>query len=126
MATLDRQTGKLISGFDEVLQSLSIRLTTRRGTRIMRRHYGAELHKLVDRSLSPLTLIDYFAAIAEASRDEPRFRLVRSHLSEESDIPAGRPIFDIEGLYYPRGHLGDFSEVRDARGRIVLADPLRR
>lgn len=120
MATLDRNTGRLIDGFAEVLQSFDIILTTRKGTRVMRRHFGSDMPRLVDRALSPLTLIDFFAAISEGIRGEPRFRLARLSLAEDSLVAEGNPTFDIEGLYYPRGHLGDFSEVQDAQGRLVL------
>lgn len=126
MATLNRHTGGIVDGFDEVLQSLEVIFSTRKRTRVMRREFGSDLPRLVDRPVSALTLIDYYAAIAEATGLEPRFRLVRMSLTDESDIASGNPIFEIEGLYYPRGHMGDLSEVRDARGRIVLGDEIRR
>lgn len=120
MATINRRTGAVLTGFDEVLQSIEIGITTRKGTRVMRRDFGGDWPRLVDRSLSPLTLIEFYAAIAEATRPEPRFRLSKISLATDSDVAAGNPIFDLEGLWYPRGHLGDFSEVRDASGRVVL------
>lgn len=121
MATLDVKTGKLISGIDEVWQSINIILTTPRGTRVMRRHFGSDLPRLVDRPLSPLTLIDFFAAIADAIRAEPRFRVRQMQLSTESEVSKGHAVFDLEGIYFPRGHLGDFSEARDARSSVVIA-----
>jgi len=126
MATLNRYTGGIVDGFDEVLQSLEVSFTTRRGTRVMRRQFGGDAPRLVDRAISALTLIDFYAAIADAIRDEPRFRLARMALVEDSNLSAGNPVFEIAGLFYPRGHLGDLSEVRDARGRVVLSDGGRR
>jgi len=120
VATIDIKTGGLISGIDEVWQSINIILTTPRGTRVMRRHFGSDLPRLVDGGLSPLTLIDFFAAIADAIRAEPRFKVRQMKLSAESEITKGHAVFDLEGVYYPRGHLGDFSEARDARGSIVM------
>ncbi len=126
MPTLDWNTGGIVSGFDEALQSLQIAITTRKGTRVERRDYGSDVPSLVDAPISPLTLIDYYQAIAEAVRLEPRFRLSSVSLSDESNLSAGNPIFDIEVIYYPRGHLGDYSEAVTKRGRIVLSDSDRR
>lgn len=120
MTSLNRHTGKVIDGFDEVLQSIEVILTTRKGTRAMRREFGSNLPRLVDRAMSPMTVIDFYAAIADALDQEPRFRLTRMDLVQDSDIPAGNPVFEIIGIWYPRGHLGDLSEARDARGRVVL------
>lgn len=122
MGGINRQTGKPLSGWDHVLQSINVIMTTRRGARVMRRQFGSTLPRLVDRSVSPNTLIDFFAAIADAIKDEPRFRLVKVELSEaDSDLPNGNPVFDISGIYYPRGHLGDLSEAQDVTGKVVLA-----
>lgn len=126
MTTLNRHTGGIVDGFDEVLQSIEVIFSTRKGTRVMRRDFGSDGPRLVDRAVAPLSLIDYYAAIADACRQEPRFRLAKMKLAEDSDVSAGAPIFDVEGLWYPRGHLGDFSEVRDASGRLVLSDEARR
>lgn len=120
MAGINRITGKPLDGVAHMFQSLQVIATTSRGTRVERRNFGNRLPRLVDRSISPLTLIDFYAELADVVREEPRFRLARMNLSEESDIPNGNPVFDIEGIYYPRGHLGDFTEARDVRGRIVL------
>lgn len=131
MATVDRNTGKTISGLDDVWQSISTILSTQLRSLVMARDFGSPLPRLVDRHLSPLTKIEFYAAVPEALNrvnpetlmaEEPRFRVVRMKLIEESDIPNGNPIFDIEGIYYPRGHLGDFSEAIDASGRIVLPE----
>lgn len=120
MATLCLKTGKLISDIDEVWQSLQICVTTKRGTRVMRRDFASDLPRLVDRPISPLTLVDYYAAIAGAARHEPRIRIVQMKLSPESDVEDGEAIFDVKGVYFPRGHLGDYSEAQDVTGRIVM------
>ncbi len=52
--------------------------------------------------------------------EEPRFRIIQMELADMTD--QGHAQFDIEGIYYPRGHLGDYSEARDARGRVILSD----
>lgn len=74
----------------------------------MRRHVGADLTRLVDSPISPVNLINFFAGIAEAvDAFEPRFRLSRMKPTEETS--GGNLVIEIEGVYYPRGHLGDFS-----------------
>lgn len=126
MPTLDRNTGGIVDGFDEVMQSLTTILTTRRGTRVERREFGSEVPRIVDRGLSPGNLIDYYAAIADEVRQEPRFRITRMGLAADADPVAGHAIFEVEGLYYPRGHLGDYSVVETARGRVSVSDTSRR
>ncbi|WP_311276169.1 GPW/gp25 family protein [Methylobacterium sp. WCS2018Hpa-22] len=120
MATFDKRTGRLISGFAEVLQSIDTIVNTKVGSRVMRREFGSELPRLVDRGVSDLTLIEFYAAIAGALKAEPRFRVVQMLLSEDSDLANGNPIFDVKGVYFPRGHLGDYSEAEDATGRVIL------
>lgn len=110
MAGIDRLTGKPLSGWPHVAQSLGVLFTTPKVTRIMRRHVGSDLPRLVDSPISPVTKIDVFAAVAEAvAAFEPRFRISRLAVSADSVPTAGRLIVDIQGVYYPRGHLGDFS-----------------
>lgn len=113
MATYDKRTGKIISGVDELFQSIETFVTTPKRSRVMRRHLGADRVAIVDRSISPLTLIDFYARIAEAVQDEPRFKLVKMSLSQDSDVPNGHAIFDVQGVFYPRGHLGDYSNPID-------------
>jgi len=103
---IDWKTGQIIDGWAHTAQSFAILVTTRKNTRVQRRHVGTDIPNLVDKAVSPLTLIDFYAAIVEASQFEPRFR-VRRMTTQPS--PEGRPVIAIEGDYFPRGHLGDFS-----------------
>lgn len=121
MPTLNLATGKWIEGLDDLWQSIATILETPRGTRVMRRRFGSELPRLVDRAMNPMTLIEWYAAVPDAlNAEEPRFRLTRTTLVSSNDN--GHNEFEIIGIYYPRGHLGDYSEARDARGRIVVSD----
>jgi phage baseplate assembly protein W len=135
MATIDRFTGTLISGLDDLWQSIGTILTTTLASLVMARDFGSDLPRMTDRSVSPLTLIEFYAAVPGAINrinpeslmaEEPRFRIVRMSLSTDSKITAGNPVFDIEGIYYPRGHLGDYSEAVDTRGRVVISDEMVR
>lgn len=130
MATIDRYTGKEISGLDDLWQSITTICTTTLKSLVFARDFGGNLPRLVDHAVSPVTLIDFYAAFPEAigrinpetgMAEEPRFQLTRVQISEEdSDIENGNPVFDVEGIYFPRGHLGDFSEAQDVNGQVIL------
>lgn len=107
MAGVDRLTGKPLSGWDHLAQSLGVLFTTPRLSRVMRRHIGSNVPRLVDAPISPVTLIDVYAAIADAARYEPRFKVVRMAVTDATT--GGRLTIAIEGVYFPRGHLGDFT-----------------
>lgn len=124
MATIDAATGKLLDGISEVWQSINTIMSTALRTRIERRTFGADRVSFVDRSVSPLNLIDFYAQIAKAIKAEPRFRLTTVSLSQDSQIAAGRTVFNLVGVYYPRGHLGDFSVAITAKGQLVWSDPV--
>jgi phage baseplate assembly protein W len=107
MAGMDRNTGKPLDGWAHVAQSIADLFTTPKGSRVMRRAFGASLPRLVDAPMSPATLIDFFAGAAKAIADfEPRFQVTQMRVA---DAAAGRLTVDCEGIYFPRGHLGDFS-----------------
>jgi phage baseplate assembly protein W len=61
-------------------------LTTRIGTRCMRREYGSRVPDLVDNPINELTKVELFAAVAEAlAKWEPRFRIDRVYLQSVSE-----------------------------------------
>lgn len=131
MSTIDRFTGKPLEGIDDVWQSIAVILGTALEQLVMARDFGSNMPRLVDRSVSQVTIIEFYAAVPEAINrinpeslmdEEPRFRIVQMSLSDMTET--GHAAFDIEGIYYPRGHLGDYSEARDARGRVVLSNNL--
>lgn len=95
--------GKRLGGVDHLRQSLRDILTTPIGTRVMRRDYGSRLFELVDAPLNRGTLLQLYAATAEAIRRwEPRIRLtkVRAVSSEP-----GKVQLDLTGEYLPDGQL---------------------
>jgi phage baseplate assembly protein W len=108
MAGIDRITGKLRAGWEHVEQSISVLITTALGSRVMRRAVGSKLPRLVDAPMSPATLIDFYAATAGViDRWEPRFRVVRMRV--DGAAANGHLSLIAEGVYFPRGHLGDFT-----------------
>lgn len=108
MGGINRHTGKPLSGWDHVAQSLGVLFTTPKGSRVMRRAFGSDLPRLVDAPISPMTVIDVYAAVAEAvGRYEPRFRVTQMSVNETTS--EANLVVDIQGVYFPRGHLNDFS-----------------
>jgi phage baseplate assembly protein W len=115
VAGLDKRTGKVLSGWSHCQQSLRTLIRTQFGERQMRYRLGAEDSPLLDRPGNPLEIMSFFTAIYSAVEPrlvngfqygEPRFDLARI-------VPRGNEsglfTFSLIGLYYPRGHLGDFS-----------------
>jgi len=66
MRGTDAKTGKPLSGVAHLRQSIRDILTTPLGSRVMRRNYGSRLFDLVDNPLNDQTLVEIFAATAEA------------------------------------------------------------
>ena len=122
MATIDAATGKLLSGVGEVWQSINTIFSTLKGSRIERRTFGANRNNFQDKGISPRNLIDFYAEIANALKAEPRFRLTTVKISEESEPASGKITFNLVGVYYPKGHLGDFSTAITAAGSLVWSD----
>lgn len=112
MAGISSTTGKPVAGIEHLRQSIRTILSTRTGTRVMRRDFGSDLPRLVDRPMSDVLKLELFAATADAlAKWEPRFRLARVELVEAT--AGGRVTLSLSGLYYPRGHLGDFSDAQE-------------
>lgn len=101
MRGVDGQTGKPLDGIDHLRQSIRDILTTPIGTRVMRREYGSRLPELVDAPSNPNTVLELYAATAEAlAKWEPRFAL------EKVSLASARPgviSLDLEGEYLPDG-----------------------
>ena len=94
-------TGKSLSGIDHLRQSITDILTTQIGSRVMRRDYGSRLYQLVDAPLNRTTLLELYAATAEALMTwEPRLSV--SQVSAESG-DSGSVTLTITGTYLPDG-----------------------
>jgi len=93
---INTATGKPVAGSAHLRQSIRDILTTRIGTRIMRREYGSELPRLVDNPMNDLLKLELFAATADALvRWEPRFRLDRVYIESASE--SGKIVLGLEG-----------------------------
>lgn len=99
----DANTGKRLGGIDHLRQSIRDILTTPLGSRVMRRDYGSRLFQLLDAPMSRATLLEMYAATAEAlARWEPRFRLEQVRASSAEP---GRVVLDLSGQYLPDGRV---------------------
>lgn len=78
MYGMSRDTGQALDAAAHVEQSIVDILTTPIGSRLWRRDYGSSLFELIDRVLNSGTLVQIFAAVADAlNKWEPRFILER-------------------------------------------------
>lgn len=103
MIGTDSATGKHLSGLDHVRQSITDILTTPLGSRVFRRDYGSNLFSLIDAPLNAATLVQMYAATAEAlAKWEPRI-LVQKVGAERLD--SGAIEIKLEALYLPDGQI---------------------
>ena len=86
----------------------------------MRRDFGSDLPELIDRKMTAANILKVYAASALAIiRWEPRFRMKAGRVA--SATADGKLSIEIFGLYYPRGHLGDYSVAENVSTRVVYA-----
>lgn len=101
MRGIDAQSGKSLSGIGHLRQSIRDILSTPIGSRVMRREYGSHVLRLIDAPLNRSTIMDLYAAAADAlQRWEPRFRLTNIAASQPAP---GAVVFDLTGIYLPEG-----------------------
>lgn len=102
MTGINNITGKHLTGIAHLKQSVSDILQTPLGSRVMRRDYGSRIFQLTDAPLNAGTIIDIFAAAAEAlNRWEPRFKLEK--IKAVNTGIAGQIELDATGKYLPDG-----------------------
>lgn len=101
MNGISATTGAQLSGIDHLRQSIRDILTTPIGSRVMRRDYGSRLYRLVDAPLNGPTLLDLYAATAEALITwEPRIDVRQV---EAREAAPGRIVLSLAGRYLPDG-----------------------
>lgn len=92
---MNRVTGTSITTLEHIRQSMADILTTRIGSRVMRREYGSHLVDLIDSPGNGPTLLLCYAAITMSlMRWEPRIRLGRVQLTALS--AAGQFTLEVE------------------------------
>lgn len=109
---IDRRTGRIVSGWQHVEQSLEVIFATQFGERVMRRWFGSSVPELLGRTnLTNSAVLRFWTAVCVAiDLWEPRFRVTKiTSFASTDKARAGKIGFAIVGVYYPRGHLGDYS-----------------
>ena len=93
---MNRETGGAIGDLDLISQSITDILTTRIGTRVMRREYGSLLPDLVDHPFNDATRLRVYAATVMAlMRWEPRISLNRVQFLGAN--LQGQSVLDLDG-----------------------------
>lgn len=112
---LDTETLRPLVGWPHVVQSLHRILETEVGTRVERRDFGSHVGLLLDRPQNEEELIRFYMVVATAIwprrvrgqwYGEPGFGLNRVRF--DASTP-GHVIIRLDGVYYPNGHLDDFT-----------------
>lgn len=101
MNGINRQSGERLSGIEHLRQSIADILSTRIGTRVLNREYGSRLPSLIDAPVNSETILEIYAATAEAlERWEPRFKLTSVSIASCEN---GVLVLDLVGKYLPNG-----------------------
>lgn len=118
---INHETGQVLRDFDHVVQSIRVILTTPIGSRVMRREFGSEVFDLVAKPLTARVILAvYAAAVTAIARWEPRYSVTGCRLTRAG--ADGVITLEFDGVYFPRGHLGDFTP-DTTNTRVVI--PLR-
>jgi phage baseplate assembly protein W len=99
---MNATTGKTIAGLDELRQQIRDVLTTPLGSRVANRSYGSRLFDLQDAPLNRSTIVEIYAATAEAITNWiPTFRV--ENVAVEEITESGRIAITVSGEYLPQG-----------------------
>ena len=137
---VDSKTGKVLVGWDHVVQSIGRIFATRYHSRVLRRWVGCFLPHLLGKSATEFTIPrTYWAMITALDLWEPNYRIQRVRFRQRAISPTdnngdteaslltsaeelrgqGKLTSAIEGVYRPRAHVGDDTpEVRRAIGLV--------
>lgn len=119
---IDANTGKILTGWAHLCQSLHKIWMTRVAERTMLLEFGSNLRGLLSEDVTPaLALEVYNELVTSAHRWEPEYRIDEFQLvSLKADGALG---FRHAGLYYPEGRFGNYDlaiPMRAAPERFAL------
>lgn len=118
-AGINAATGSPLADWEHTKQSIRKILTTPIGSRVMRRDFGSDIPDMIDRKMTQGNVLAVYAAAASAlARWEPRFQMRAGRVANAT--ATGVLEIEIHGLYFPRGHVGDYSVVESASTRVVF------
>lgn len=110
MRGMSREVGTSLGGFDHLRQSVVDILTTPKGSRVMRRDYGSNLPRLVDRPINQSLIAALRAETVDAlAKWEPRLRCERVQLNE---VGQGYVSMDLTFTYLPDGREVTLQDLR--------------
>lgn len=126
---MDRYTGKVLTGWDHVIQSMLLIFSTRYHERVLRRWCGSYVPHLIGENANETTICRFYWAISTGiDLWEPNYRIQRVRVASRSDgtmltsaeeLRTGHMTTSMEGTYRPRGHLGNSDpQIRRAVGLV--------
>jgi uncharacterized protein len=126
---MDRYTGKMLTGWDHVIQSMLLIFSTKYHERVLRRWCGSFVPHLIGENADEPTIARFYFAIAmgidlwEPGYSMQRVRVAKredgTSLTSPEELRSGRMTTSMEGTYRPRGHLGNPQpQVRRAVGLV--------
>lgn len=126
---MDRYTGKMLTGWDHVIQSMLLIFSTKYHERVLRRWCGSFVPHLIGNNADEPTIARFYFAIAMGiDLFEPNYRIQRVRIANRADgttltspeeLRTGKMTTSMEGTYRPRGHLGNSQpQVRRAVGLV--------
>jgi phage baseplate assembly protein W len=114
---VDRYTGKMMTGWEHVIQSMLLIFSTRFHERVLRRWVGSFVPHLLGENATETTIARFYWSIATGlDLWEPNYRIQRVRVGRRSDgslltsteeLRSGHLSTAMEGVYRPRAHLGD-------------------
>ncbi|GAC1040300.1 GPW/gp25 family protein [Rhizobium sp. No.120] len=113
-------SGKPLSNWGHVQQSICKILTTPKRSRVMRRNFGSDVPDLIDGKMTRRNILAVYSAAASAILEwEPRYRMSAGRVTRAE--ANGSITLEIFGTYYPRGHRGDYSVSESASIRVIYS-----
>lgn len=134
---VNRKTGKICQGWEHTEQSMEVIFATRFHERVLRRWVGSFVPHILGESAVKRIFTRFFWAIVSAiDLWEPNYRIKQVHVmgnalngvTPDQRIDAagllriGEVIFRQEGVWMPRGHLGDFTPYQTKNAGLIGND----
>jgi phage baseplate assembly protein W len=114
---VDRRTGRVLVGWDHVVQSMATMFITRFHERVLRRWCGTFVpHLLGENATSRVITRFYWAIVTAVDLWEPNYRIQHigveqrpdnTNLTSVEELRSGHLTTRMVGSYRPRAHLGD-------------------
>lgn len=112
LSLISRTTGKTLTDFEHMVESIQTILTTPIGSRYFNREFGSDLFDLIDGPINEDTKIDIYAEVIGAiEKWEPRFKVDSVEVNDE-DGQNGKITINLQGIYVPENKLIKLENLR--------------